>query len=131
MEKLEVVTAVIDAFDRAEKAEAELSRYKNSTTCEAPKDGLSRIGRIVLEIGKKAIFKDSTYGWNHVSVSRDGETDALKVTSFDMFVSDVIRDIPEEMSKKDFVEYFDDMFRERYEEDKKEAIESFKEEEGE
>lgn len=125
MGKYDVITAVAEAFDRAEKAEAEVSRLTRTIPCEAEGKGLSRLDRIALEVGRKEIVKASLSYWHEVRVSRDDETEVVSVEPCDRWARRVVEKIPDEFGRKDFFEYFDLEFRSRYEEERAAAIERF------
>lgn len=131
MEKYDVITAVVEAFDRAEKAEAEVSRLTRSIPCNAEEEGLSRLDRIALEVGKKKIVEGSLSYWHEVKVSRDDETEVVSVEPCDRWAKQAfnIERIPDKFSKKDFFEYFDQEIRSKYEEEKAAAIKKFNEKE--
>lgn len=125
MEKYDVVTAVMEAFDRAEKAEAEVRRLFPLTMPITVEDNVSRLDRIALETGKKKIVEGSLSYWHEVQVSRDDETEVVSVEPYDRWAKRVCEKIPDEFSKKDFFEYLDHEIRSRYEEEKAKAIEKF------
>lgn len=129
MEKYDVITAVAEAFDRAEKAEAEVRRLFSLTMPVTVEDNVSRFDRITLEIGKKKIVEGSLSYWHGVQVSRDDETEVVSVEPCDRWAKRVYEKIPDEFSKKDFFEYFDQEIRSKYEEEKAAAIKKFNEKE--
>lgn len=132
MKKYDVITAVMEAFERAEKAEAEVRRLFQITcedACEA--SYANRFDRITLEVGKKHIVKDSLDYWKDVRVNRDDETEVVTVEPYGKWVERVVKRIPDQFSKEDFFSYFDQELKDEYEKNKQEAIEKFSQEEGE
>ena len=125
MEKYDVITAVAEAFDRAEKAEAEVSRLTRHIPCNAEEEGFFYLDRIALEIGKKKIVEGSLSYWYEVRVSRNDETEVVSAEPYDIWAIRVVEKIPDEFSRKDFFEYFDQEIRSRYEKEKAKAIEEF------
>lgn len=123
MKKYDVITAVVEAFDRAEKAETLLHEYAALGLIKTEEKELPRLDRIALKIGKKKIVKDSLSYWVSVSAARDTETGNLVIDDFEDWVERAISVIPDEFSKKDFMEYFDWELRIKYEEEKEKAIE--------
>lgn len=123
MKKYDVITAVAEAFDRAEKAETQLYEYVALGLTETVEKEPSRLDRIALEVGKSRIFNDSLGYWETVSVARDTETGNLAIENFKDWTEHSISSIPDEFSKKDFLEYFDWELRSKYEEEKEKAIE--------
>lgn len=132
MKKYDVITAVAEAFDRAEKAEAEVRRLFRITcedACEV--SYVNRFDRIALEIGKKHIVKDSLDYWKDVRVNRDDETEVVTVEPYGKWAKRVVKNIPDKFSKEDFFSYFEQELKDEYEKNKQEAIEEFNCEEGE
>lgn len=123
MRKYDVITAVAEAFDRAEKAETQLREYAALGLIKTEEKELPRLDRIALKIGKKKIVKDSLDYWVSVSAVRDTETGNLVIEKFNDWVERSISSIPNEFSKNDFMEYFDWELRIKYEEEKEKAIE--------
>lgn len=126
MEKIEVIAAVMEAFDRADKAEAELTRRNQEMSCDrAEEQRFNAFDWFTLKVGAAKIVKDSLDYWYEVRVSRDDETDVVSVEPYDKWTKRVVKKIPDEFSKKDFFAYFDKELREFYEEEKADAIEKF------
>lgn len=84
---------------------------------------------LCLSEGRKAIFERCTYSWHSVSATRNEETGAIEVTTFERYRESVFNRCPDFMSKHDFFKYFDGEFRKDYEEKKAKAIEQLEEEE--
>lgn len=130
MEKYHVVTAVMEAFDRAQRAEEELARRNREFGfVEERNAGFTSLDLTALRIGKNQIVKDSLDYWHEVKVSRDDETEVVSVEPYDRWAKRVCEKIPDEFSKKDFFEYFDQEIRSKYEEEKAAAIKKFNEKE--
>ena len=132
MRKYDVITAVAEAFDRAEKAEAEVRRLFRITcedACEV--SYINRFDRIALEVGKKHIVKDSLNYWRDVRVNRDDETEVVTVEPYSKWAKRVVKNIPDQFSKEDFFSYFEQELKDEYEKNKQEAIEEFNREGGE
>lgn len=85
---------------------------------------------LCLSEGRKAIFERCTCSWyDNFRATRNEETGAIDVTTFERYRESVFGRCPDSMSKRDFFEYFDGEFRRDYEEKKAKAIEQLEEEE--
>lgn len=80
------------------------------------------IDTMMLTVGQKKVYEDSLYSWEKVTASKDDETGVVKVTPFDKWVKNKVRDIPDYMSFDEFCIYFDSELHISYEREKEEAI---------
>ena len=118
MKKTELVTEIINLYERAERAE-------RNCMILSDEDEIKGIELFMIAEGKKKVFENSiAIYWNHVSVHKSENGD-ITVTPYDEFVSKVIRSVPDYMSRREFVNYFDKELHELYEKDKEEALKLF------
>lgn len=118
MKKTELVTEIINLYERAERAERNWEIISGD-------DELKGIDLLMVGEGKKKVFENSaSIYWNHVSVHKNENGD-ITVTPYDEFASKVIRSVPDYMSRREFVSYFDKELHELYEKDKEEALKLF------
>lgn len=133
MEKIKVIAAVMEVFDRAEKAEAELTRRNQEMGCDrsdrAEETRFNFFDLLTLKVGANKIVKDSIDYWHEVRANRNDETSVVSVEPYDKWAERVVNRIPDEFSKKDFFAYFDKELREFYEKEKDNAIAVFEQEE--
>lgn len=131
--KYELVTEIAMLCDErdAYKRELEESRrnVKLCTATEGEGNGLSGADLFCLAVGRKKVFSDGVYTWREVNASRDEDTGAIRVTTFERFREQAFSSCPASMSKDDFFEYFDAEFRAMYEKQKEQAIATLNEEE--
>lgn len=131
-DKYELLTTIAMLCDELEAYEREEGRAKGEveTLLQANEDGLSEVDLRMLAAGKEKVFKECVYTyWSKVDVSRDDETGALKVTSFESFRERVFNKAPDFMSKDEFFAYFDAEFHDAYGKAKAEALKQYEEEE--
>ena len=130
--KYELITEIAMLCDELEAAKREISDWQRVVdVCEKTSEGegLSATDMMCLKAGRKKIFSDCTYSWRTVSATRNDETGAIEVTTFEKFRKEAFNRCPDSMSKREFFEYFDGEFRAMYEEQKATAIKNLKEEE--
>lgn len=92
---------------------------------------VSSIDKLMIERGKKEIFKWSTSSWNQVSCTYDEEANTYNFTSFDRWLEKKIscNRMPSAMSFEDFVTYFKTELLDLYKQEKDEALKETKENE--
>lgn len=130
--KYELITEIAmlcDDLEAAKRGIFDLERVIDICDKTSDGEGLSAADLMCLNAGRKKIFDDCTYSWRTVKATRNSETGAIEVTTFEKFRKDAFNRCPDSMSKRDFFEYFDGEFRARYEEEKAAAIERLMEEE--
>lgn len=129
--KYELITEIAMLCDELEahKRHAE-DLQRDIETC-SDCGGFSPVDLMCLKAGRKAIFEEctNTY-WNHVEAER-GEDGQIKVMSFENYRDKIYSRCPDSMSKREFFEYFDGEFRDKYEEEKAQAIAKLEEAEDE
>lgn len=135
MNKTEIISEIINLADKAERYDRLIEEQaKNpiviATNCEVEPEKASIVDSMVMKTGKKKIVRDtvSSY-WADVNVSYNDETGVTDVQSFENWCNRNVKDVPEYISKRDFVAYFNVELREMYEEKKEAALEKFKEDE--
>ena len=117
MKKTELVTEIINLYERAERAE-------RNCMILSDEDEIKGIDLFMVEEGKKKVFENSiSVYWNHVSVHENGGV--LNVTPYDEFVSRAVSSIPDYMSRREFLNYFDKELHELYKKNKEEALKLF------
>ena len=118
MRKTELITEIINLYERAERAE-------RNCVILSDEDEIKGIDLFMVEEGKRKVFENSTsIYWNHVSVHKNENGDIV-VTPYDEFVSRVVSSVPDYMSRREFLNYFDKELHELYEKDKEEALKTF------
>lgn len=130
--KYELLTEIAMLYDGFEDARRDLAAWERSAcACEKANngEGMSAIDLYCLNVGRKKVFDNCTYSWRSVTAVRDDETGEISVTAFEKFRESAYSGCPDNMSKREFFEYFDGEFHELYEQQKAKAIEQLKEEE--
>ena len=133
-DKYELLTTIAMLCDELEAYERESGRVKGEieTLVQANDDGLSETDLRMLGVGRKKVFEECTYTYYsyraQVDVSRDDETGAIKMTSFEKFRDNVFSKAPDFMSKDEFFAYFDAEFHDAYAAAKAEALKQYEEE---
>lgn len=118
MKKTELITEIINLYERAERAE-------RNCVILSDEDEIKGIDIFMVEEGKKKVFENSiSIYWNHVSVHKN-ESGDIVVTPYDEFVSRVVSSVPDYMSRREFLRYFDKDLHGLYEKDKEEALKAF------
>ena len=126
MNKAELITTIIDLYDRAEAYER-IPKKSALTECvkcdDQPNADLSFIDSCVLKAGKLHIVEKTLGYWRNVRVSRDEESGLLNVQTFDNWADHKLENVPEWISKREFIEYFHAELFDIYTEEKDKAIE--------
>lgn len=86
----------------------------------------SMIDEAVLNIGRKYVLKDCTYSWNTVEASVDEESGDVSVISYEKWLKDKVKRIPDYASRDGFLSYFEDDLRKMYEEEKEDTLSRLK-----
>lgn len=131
MNKTELISEIINRLDKAEEYDKlMLTRVQAVPEKKQPENTSHEtiVDKIVKKIGKKTIVEETvpTY-WAPVNVSENEDTGAIDVQSFNSWVKQHVKNVPDYISKQDFLTYFDIELREIYEEKKDEAIKNFEE----
>lgn len=132
MNKYDLITEIAmlcDERDAYKRELEDLQRGINACTAASEGEGFNATDLMCLKAGRKKIFSDCTYSWRTVSATRNDETGAIEVTTFEKFRKEAFNRCPDSMSKREFFEYFDGEFRAMYEEQKDKAIAELKESE--
>lgn len=126
MNKNETIISVIDAFDEVTRLAAENRELRGridairSTTSDDGQDAPRWFGAIY-EYGRRELFKKYTPYWASVNVyeNEDGSKSAEKMA--DWFKRN-FKDVPDFMSREDFMQEFEAEIREKYAEELGEAM---------
>lgn len=86
----------------------------------------SMIDETVLNIGRKYVLKDCTYSWNTVEASVDEESGDVSVISYEKWLKEKVKRIPDYASRDAFLAYFEDDLRKMYEEEKEDTLSRLK-----
>lgn len=146
MEKYSLITEIMRVMDdneRLRRDNADLLRVLNGqleTTgideakeiADARKNGgdHAAFDYFALKEGRKAIFEDCVYSWRGEVEGTKNDDGTITVTPYDDdYKRNLINHVPDYMSRRDFMEYFEIEFRKKYEEEKAEVIASFNDDE--
>lgn len=127
------ISDILDLYDYIDKLEREnesLKKEKNTRPTTKPK-GLNYVDMVMLERGKKEIFREVFRNWNKVQCTYNEDTEKYDFTPFKYWIEHKLDmdDMPKTLSFDDFVAYFKQELQERYNEERKEALRKAKEEE--
>lgn len=121
----------IDLKIRNEYLENTLRKEESCSCCETPKEkqSLSDLELKVFEYGKQKLYEEISPS-AYISVRRL-DNKKLYITPFDEWVMEAISSyrLPNNFSKEDIANIFNDKLKERYQERKAEAIKNFEKEE--
>lgn len=133
LNKYELITEIAMLCDELEayKRSAEsIKRDIEALANAGSDDGLNANDLMCLKVGRAKVFEDCTSTWyRHVHADRNEDTGEIEVTSFKKYCESTFVHAPESMSKNEFMAYFEDNFREAYEEEKAKAIAELEESE--
>lgn len=132
IKRQELVNDILDVYDYIDVLEMENERLKNAIPKNFKKEkDVSFIDVLMIEEGKKEVFRYATYSWNQVDCKYDEEADTYNFTSYNNWLSKKIANdkIPNSMSFEDFVTYFKSELLEAYAKEKEEALKEAKENE--
>lgn len=122
MNKTELISEIINICDKAENYD----RLMTTHVSAEPKKGMTLIDEMVVQIGRKHIVDEVVRDyWAYVNVEKNEETGVVEVQSFESWVNENVKNVPEYMSKRDFISYFDAELREKYEEKRDIALSRF------
>ena len=131
MNKTELITEIINLADKAERYDELITIKATQTTQpkqESGKEGLSDIDRTVLNIGKQRVVDGVIRYWKEVVVRTDEETGERIIQSYENWLKKKVDEVPDYISRKEFLIYFDKELREVYEEELEKALDRFEEE---
>lgn len=129
MNKSELITNIIEICDKAEQYERTmLERAFDTSKATEGGSSLSIVDEVALSIGRQKIVEDALYYYRGVNVSKDEEINVLDVQTYESWVKQYVKNIPEYISRRDFVVDFEKELRTIYEEERDNALEDFKEE---
>lgn len=124
--KYETITTIIELFDEIERLSKQLEALQNQKKEVKPEEVIkpfepNYFEKKLLEEGKKRILKDSIYSWEKIEVKKD-ESGNIKTTPYEKWVERKIGNIPDWLSKQDFLKLFADDLMAIYNKEKEEAI---------
>ena len=132
LKRQDLINDILDVYDYIDVLEMENEKLQNAVPkIRSAEKNVSFIDKIMIERGKKEIFRYSTLSWNKVNCSYDEEANTYNCTSFDKWLEKKIAcdRIPSAMSFEDFATYFKTELLELYKEEKEEALKEAKENE--
>lgn len=132
LKRQDLINDILDVYDYIDVLELENEKLQNAVPkIRSAEKSVSSIDKLMIERGKKEIFKWSTSSWNQVSCTYDEEANTYNFTSFDRWLEKKIScdRIPSAMSFEDFVTYFKTELLDLYKQEKDEALKEAKENE--
>lgn len=132
LKRQDLINDILDVYDYIDVLELENEKSQNAVPkIRSAEKSVSFIDKLMIERGKKEIFKWSTSSWNQVACTYDEEANTYNFTSFDRWLEKKInRDrMPSAMSFEDFVTYFKTELLDLYKQEKDEALKEAKENE--
>ena len=132
LKRQDLINDILDVYDYIDVLELENEKLQNAVPkIRSAEKNISFIDKLMIERGKKEIFKWSTSSLNQVSCTYDEEANTYNFTSFDRWLEKKIsRDrMPSAMSFEDFVTYFKTELLDLYKQEKEEALKEAKENE--
>jgi hypothetical protein len=132
IKRQELVNDILDVYDYIDTLELENERLKGAIPKVQTQEKVPTfIDVLMIEKGKKEVFRYATYSWNQVDCKYDEEADTYNFTSYNNWLSKkIVNDkIPNSMSFYDFTTYFKSELLEMYKKEKEEALKEAKENE--
>lgn len=132
LKRQNLINDILDVYDYIDVLEMENEKLQNAVPkIRSAEKSVSSIDKIMIERGKKEIFKWSTSSWNQVKCTYDEEANTYNFTSFDNWLDRKIDcdRIPSSMSFEDFATYFKNELLEMYKKEKEESLKEAKENE--
>ena len=132
LKRQDLINNILDVYDYIDVLELENEKLQNAVPkIRSAEKSVSSIDKLMIERGKKEIFKWSTSSWNQVSCTYDEEANTYNFTSFDRWLEKKIScdRMPSAMSFEDFVTYFKTELLDLYKQEKDEALKEAKENE--
>lgn len=133
MNKVEMITSIINLHDENEKLKNDVEKYKDKLEVNNTVDRVETnevLKDKIYEIGKELLFDKVVYSWSQVSGSLDDNGEVYRVTEYKKWLKNKINldNMPKTLSYDDFIKVFEKELKEKYEEEKKEKIEDLKNE---
>lgn len=136
MDKYDVVSAIMKAFDERDSALREVGRLERElsaarqtacieVTSEEQPDEFALVRANIFQTGKNAVFKEALSYWKGVTANR-GDDGQIRVTSYDKWSEKVIDRIPGYMSKDQFRSFFSTELETMYEAEKAKAVDELR-----
>lgn len=132
LKRQDLINDILDVYDYIDVLEMENEKLQNAVPkIRSAEKNVSSLDEIMIEQGKKDIFKWSTISWNKVNCSYDEEANTYNFTSFDNWLDKKIDcdRMPSAMSFNDFATYFKTELLDLYKKEKEEALKEAKENE--
>ena len=133
MNKTEIISEIINICDKAEQYDRLMVTQVNAVAPEPEKPEnhgrWSGINAIIKKIGKKHVVDEvvSDY-WASVSVSKNEETGVIDVQSYESWTKQYVKNVPDYISRQDFLSYFNAELREKYDAKRSDALKRYEEE---
>lgn len=131
MNKAETIIAVIEAFDEVQRLEIENTELRrriaitnNSfTTLSEENDEvpLPRWFTAIYEYGRRQLFDKYTPYWHSVSVTQDDDG-VKEAQKFESWFKSTYNDLPDFMSREDFLQEFEPELKALYEDERAKAL---------
>lgn len=123
MERNDMVTGVLEAYDRISRLEAENAKLRagmvESATVSTEKDQFEGINARILQVGREKIAEDSLGYWRYVDVGRKGGV--IVAEGFEDWLNRMVENVPSFMSFDQLVHLCKAELRSIYESEKKKA----------
>ena len=133
MSKIEIISEIINVYDENEVLKRKVEMLESKKDVSVYTGGkLSVIDNKLLEYGKQKLVEDLLYDWNKsVNIAKNEDTGELKIESYKDWFRRAFssNNIPTNMSKEEAINVVESSFMKIYEEQKRIAIERFKQEE--
>lgn len=132
IKRQELVNDILDVYDYIDTLELENERLKGDIPKVQTQEKVPTfIDILMIEKGKKEVFRYATYSWNQVDCKYDEEADTYNFTSYNKWLSKkIVHDkIPTSMSFEDFIVYFRKELQEMYKQEKEQSLKEAKENE--
>ena len=124
MERNDMVMGVLEVYDHINALEAENAKLKagmvSEITAPTGDDPLAGIKARIMQIGREKLVENALNYWHSVDVKRD-DNGLLKVTSYEKWLEESLKKVPDFMSFLQFKEICGAELKVVYESEKKEA----------
>lgn len=122
--KGEIIMGIVELYDALEASERERDGRRAAVVAEHGSDGgeLSETDARMVEEGRAKVYGGCLRSWMKCEAARDDETGAVSVTPYEDWLKNKIGEVPDYMSRDEFVRYFADMLERDYERERQRAI---------
>ena len=129
MTRTDAVIAVMQVFDRLESAERKADQAARTLgdMALAGQEGYrteaeAMLDAAVIKAGRKAVLEKHLYSWSEVNASCDEDSGIINATSYEKWIKEKVKNIPDYASRDSFLAYFAADLSELYEAEKADAI---------